>query len=102
MSNPIDRLADSGVHRLPERQQGGSKDAARSDGSAEAGARAPDSLNLTGRAQELKALEKDLANEPAFDSLRVESLRQQLADGSYRVDPERIAEKLMSMEHQLP
>ena len=102
MSNPIDRVSDTGVHRLPERQQGGSRDAAESSKQAAGGVRGTDLLDLTGKAQELKALEKDLAREPTFDSQRVEALRQQLADGSYRVNPERIAEKLLAIEQRLP
>ena len=102
MSNPIDRLSEAGVHRLPGPRPDGARDAARTGKPAEGGAHSADLLNLTGRAQELKALEKDLASEPAFDSHRVQILRQQIADGSYRIDPERIAEKLLAMEARLP
>lgn len=102
MSNPIDSLSDSGVHRLSQRQGSGSGQASDPVEHAEGGTRSPDLLDLTGRARELRNLEKDLASEPAFDQARVDALRQSLSDGSYRVDPQRIADKLLAFENQLP
>ena len=98
MSNPIDRILDTGVHRLPQRSVGSKGGEEKSQASAGSSA----TLDLTGQARELKALEKELASSTAFDTGRVNALRQALSDGSYQVDPQRIAEKLLAMENDLP
>lgn len=103
MSNPIDRLLDTGVRRLQERSQppgrGGDGAPASKGGQ---GAPSASTLDLTGQARQLKALEKELASTPEFDAGRVNQLRQALGDGSYQVDAQRIADKLLSLENVLP
>jgi negative regulator of flagellin synthesis FlgM len=53
-----------------------------------------DSLELTPSARVLG----DSAVEAPVDSHRIEKLRQAIADGSYRVDADRIAGKLLDIE----
>jgi negative regulator of flagellin synthesis FlgM len=103
MSNPIDRLLDTGVRRLQERSQPPAQGRDGAGAAAEAGNKAPSSttLDLTGQARQLKALEKEMASTPEFDAGRVNELRQSLSDGSYKVDAQRIADKLLAMESVL-
>jgi len=49
----------------------------------------------------LRKLESTLAQLPVVDRQRVEATRQAIADGSYRVDPARVAEKLLAFESAL-
>lgn len=59
-----------------------------------------DSVKLTESARSLhNATQAGKGND--MDLKRVEQIRQSLADGSYRIDPGHIADKLMSMENQL-
>ena len=103
MSNPIDGLSDTGVHRLPQRRPDSTAaSGAHREQAANDTAHAADLLNLTGRARELKALEHELAREPAFDQARVDAIKQSIAQGTYQVDPQRIADKLLALEYQLP
>lgn len=60
-----------------------------------------DQVKLTGQTQRLRELEASLGTEPAFDSKRVEALREAIARGDYRVDPERVAKSLIDLETQL-
>ena len=60
-----------------------------------------DRVSLTGEAQKLKELESELATQPVVDSQRVNAVRNALEDGSFAVDPQRIAEKLISLEQAL-
>ena len=53
-----------------------------------------DSLKLTSSARVLG----EVASEAPVDAHRVEKLRQAIADGSYKVDAERIAGKLLDIE----
>lgn len=61
-----------------------------------------DSMRLTGEAAGLQALERSLGAAPAgIDVARVNEVRAALADGSYRVDPQQIASRMLSLEEAL-
>lgn len=63
---------------------------------------AADSLRLTGEATGLQALERELGAAPAgIDVARVNSIRAALADGSYRVDAQAIAGRMLDLENAL-
>jgi negative regulator of flagellin synthesis FlgM len=102
MSNPIDRVLNSGVQRLQERGGAVSRKGPEAGNGSEASPSGSALLDLTGRARELKALEKELASSPEFDAGRVNELRQALSEGSYKVDARRIADKLLALESDLP
>ena len=49
----------------------------------------------------LAELQAEVAAADGVDIERVEAIRQQIADGSYEVDADRIADALMTMEQEL-
>lgn len=63
--------------------------------------RPADSLRLTGEAASLQALQRELAAAPAVDQARVAEVRQALESGSYRIDPAKIAERMLDLDQQL-
>ena len=60
-----------------------------------------DRVSLTGEARQLQELETRLASAPVVDSQRVEAVRSAVENGTFTINPERIAEKLMSLEEAL-
>jgi negative regulator of flagellin synthesis FlgM len=70
-------------------------------GEAGSGAVPEKDVHITGAARELAALAQDLKNLPAVDEARVAAVRQRLDDGSYKVDPQRVADRLLHLERQL-
>ena len=66
-----------------------------------AAAPAADSLRLTGEAAGLQALERTLAAPAGIDLARVAAVRAALEDGSYRIDPQEIANRLLALEREL-
>ena len=60
-----------------------------------------DTVSLTGTAQHLRNLEQSLASQPVVDTQRVAATRQAIENGSYQIDPSRIASKMVSLEHAL-
>jgi len=102
MTNSIDSMVDGSIQRLVERRTGTAPREARPDAAAPDQAKSSDLVDLTGRAQELRAASEELAKTPVFDSARVEALKQAISDGSYQVDAARIAEKLLATDGQLP
>lgn len=65
---------------------------------ARRGAGATDAVSVTGTAAGLLALEQAVAEVPAVDSARVAELRAAIADGTYSIDYERTAAKLLQLE----
>jgi len=102
MSNSIDSYVDGALHRLTQPRS----DASPAHPGARAAAEPPrdsgDLLDLTGRARTLKALEQDLAGVPEVDAARVRELKQAVDAGHYRMDAERVAEKLLALDRELP
>jgi negative regulator of flagellin synthesis FlgM len=60
-----------------------------------------DTVSLTGTAQHLRSLEQSLASQPVVDTQKVEATRQAIENGSYQIDPNRIANKMISLERAL-
>lgn len=58
-------------------------------------------VQITGTARGLAAIEQALRDLPAIDEARVAAVRARLDDGSYRVDPQRVADRLLNLEQDL-
>ncbi len=58
-------------------------------------------VQITRTARALAALEQSVRDLPAVDQSRVAAIRQRLDDGSYQLDSQRIADKLLRMERDL-
>jgi len=65
-----------------------------------AAAPASDSVRLTGEAEGLQAMQRELGA-PGIDVARVNEVRAALADGSYRIDPQQIATRMLALESEL-
>lgn len=60
-----------------------------------------DRISLTDTAQQMKNLINDIASQPVVDSQRVASIRGAIEEGTFTVNPERIADSLIAMERAL-
>lgn len=58
-------------------------------------------VSITGAARGLAAIEESLRALPAVDELRVAAVKQRLQDGSYQMDPQRVADRLLRMESDI-
>lgn len=57
-----------------------------------------DKVSLTDTAERLKALEHQLTLQPEIDRSRVNNVQDAISTGDYKVDPERVADKMMNFE----
>ncbi|MEM6638633.1 MAG: flagellar biosynthesis anti-sigma factor FlgM [Pseudomonadota bacterium] len=64
--------------------------------------RASDTVDVTASARELASLESAIRAADASDTARVDAVRTRVEDGSYQVDPERVADSLLNMDQALP
>jgi flagellar biosynthesis anti-sigma factor FlgM len=97
-------ISNNGLPKLPQAAGQAGNSAAPESSASAAGAGAPaakadDQLKLTDSAKALQQAARTDATQ--VDTQRVERVRQALADGSYKVDAGRIADRMIAMERQL-
>lgn len=97
MSQKIDGTASASASL----RSSGASGRVSSAGSAVKATSPSDSVTLTGESTDLQALQRRLSQAPAVDSSRVDSVRQSLQDGSYRIDASNIASRMQSLDQQL-
>jgi negative regulator of flagellin synthesis FlgM len=62
---------------------------------------AADTVSLTDTSSRLRRLESRLAALPEVDNDRVAQIRQSIADGTFEINPARIATRMLAMEQEL-
>lgn len=60
-----------------------------------------DSLRLTGEAASMQTMQRELSSASAVDTARVQSIRQALEAGTYKIDAQAIADRMIDLERQL-
>ena len=104
MVNEIKGLNNSAINSLPvggnpQTAKHANTDTARQNNSA---ATPPGSdVKLTDTASKLRQLEAKIASQPVVDTQKVESIKKAIADGTYRVNSARTAEKMAAFEDLL-
>jgi len=58
-------------------------------------------VQLTGAARGLASIEQALHALPAIDEQRVAAVKQRLERGEYKVDPQRVADRMLHLENDL-
>lgn len=80
---------------------------ARNDSSASSATeskRAPaqqDAVSLSQQGKAVSKLQQDMAASPAYDTAKVAAIKEAIANGSYKVDPEKLADNIIKFENEL-
>ncbi len=77
------------------------KDSATEKGSATQNTGELSTVTVTDSALKLQQIEKTLAEIPSFNAEKVERIKQALSEGSYIINTDRIADKLIDFEQNL-
>ena len=86
-----------GSERTAGTQQGPASEAPKTDS---VNSNTSDTVQLSPEAQRLQHATDKLNEQPAVDQERVEKLKQAIADGSYQVESQRVASRLLAFETQ--
>ena len=95
-NRPVQVGSDRGVKRAKD-----SADAASSATAKPVESAGGQGVRITDSARQLAALEQAIRELPDVDEARVAKVRAAIADGTYQVSPDRIADKLLRMENEL-
>jgi negative regulator of flagellin synthesis FlgM len=95
----MDITALSGIPETPKINTAAGRSRA-TDATAKPAVSAPgaDSVDLTDGARQMQDLQATVASTPVVDANRVAALREAIANGSYRIDPQRIADGLLAQD----
>ena len=92
--------AVSGTSRTGSAKEAGKTDATAATATLEKTSGTGESVKLSSEAQQLQKITDKLGDLPTVNSARVAELKQAIADGSYQVDSNRVASKLLNFEAQ--
>ncbi|MCL2919705.1 flagellar biosynthesis anti-sigma factor FlgM [Shewanella litorisediminis] len=60
-----------------------------------------DSVMITSQAQQLQSVQSKLSSLPEVDQKKVAEIKQAIAEGRYKIDPEKLAANIASFEAEL-
>ena len=101
MTNKIGGYGNRPVQTGTGKSVSRERDAGTSASQSAEGSKATKPVQITDQARQLAALERAVNDAPVVNEARVAAVRLAVEEGRYEVVPERIAEKLLRMEHEL-
>ena len=101
MTNKIGGYGNRPVHNGTGKSVSRERDAGASASQSAEGSKATTPVQITDQARQLAALERAVQDAPVVNEARVAAVRLAVEEGRYEVVPERVADKLLRMEHEL-
>jgi len=92
---------DSSVKSISPGTVGGGGSRAGKGAAGPPGSGGGDRVQLSPLSSQLQALESSMADTPVVDSARVAEIRQAIAEGRFRVNPDVVAESLLQTAREL-
>lgn len=62
---------------------------------------AQDSVSLSSQGKAVGEMHTQMASQPSFDQAKVAAIKEAIANGSYTVNPEKLADNMMKFEKEL-
>ncbi len=62
---------------------------------------ASDAVSLSSQGKAIGEMHNQMASQPAFDKAKVAAIKEAIANGSYSVDPEKLADNMVKFEKEL-
>ena len=100
MINEVKGTQQSVVQQLTKNQTSETGDSSAGNDKNTASAPAQE-VSLTDTAAKLQRLEAKIANQPVVDTQKVENVKKAIADGTFKVDSAKAAEKMAEIESLL-
>jgi len=101
VTNKIGGYGNRPVHNGTDKSVSRERDAGTSASQSTEGSKPATAVRITDQARQLAALERAVQDAPVVNEARVAAVRLAVEEGRYEVVPERIAAKLLRMDHEL-
>jgi negative regulator of flagellin synthesis FlgM len=101
VTNKIGGFGNRPVHNGTDKSVSRERDAGTSASQSTEANKAASPVRITDQARQLAALERAVQDVPVVSEARVSAIRLAVEEGRYEVVPERVADKLLRMEHEL-
>ena len=62
---------------------------------------AQDAVSLSSQGKAVGEMHNQMVSQPSFDKAKVAAIKEAIANGSYSVDPEKLADNMMKFEKEL-
>lgn len=62
---------------------------------------AQDAVSLSAQGKAVGEMHNQMVSQPSFDKAKVAAIKEAIANGSYSVDPEKLADNMMKFEKEL-
>ena len=62
---------------------------------------ASDAVSLSSQGKAVGEMHNQMINEPSFDRAKVAAIKEAIANGSYTVNPEKLADNMIKFEKEL-
>ena len=85
----------------PTADKAGNKPAAADQAASQSVQARGESVNLSSQARNLKQLEQKLGDFPEMDDDRIAEIRSALENGTYKVDAQKLAQKMLDMDKSI-
>lgn len=60
-----------------------------------------DAVSISNQSKAISEMQSQLASSPAFDNAKVQAIKEAITNGSYVVDPDKLAENMIKFEKEL-
>ncbi|WP_047049688.1 flagellar biosynthesis anti-sigma factor FlgM [Vibrio mexicanus] len=60
-----------------------------------------DAVSLSQQGKDIGEMHSQMASQPSFDSAKVAAIKEAIANGSYTVNPEKLADNMIKFEKEL-
>lgn len=98
--NPLGRSVAGSVNNNAEKAQTSKTSNGAENNTANRTA-TEDTVSLSQESQQVSGLQQQLKDSPAIDQAKVDSIKQEIANGNYPLDAEKIAVNLINLEQTL-
>lgn len=99
--NPLGRSTAGSISSNTDKAQADNKVKSEVSNSTSNPASTGDKVSLSQESQQVSGLQQQLKDSPAIDQAKVDTIKQEIANGNYPLDAEKIAENLINLEQSL-
>jgi negative regulator of flagellin synthesis FlgM len=97
----IDNIRSNSAYTTTNRSSHKSGQATNDTRSQVSSSPAQDAVSLSSQSKAVSQMQSDMASSPAFDQAKVQAIKEAIANGSYVVDHEKLADNMIRFENEL-